>query len=91
MSIAWLELQICRSAATFEEAKSSNSLQNRCLFMCGAYFCMGSYKRNVVAEIKTGCLYSWGAYFVRVLIILILPVSKCILHCTTKLSVAVLD
>ena len=44
-------------AATFEKAKSANSLpfaQNRCLFMWGAYFCMGAYKRNVVVVIKMG-------------------------------------
>ena len=27
---------------------------NRCLFMWGAYFCMGAYKRNVVVVIKMG-------------------------------------
>ena len=27
---------------------------NRCLFMWGAYFCMGAYKHDVVAVIKMG-------------------------------------
>ena len=42
---------------TFEKTESANShpfAQNRCLFMWGAYFCMGAYKRDVVAEIKMG-------------------------------------
>ena len=41
--------------AMFEKAKSANSLLfawNGCLFMWGAYFCMGAYKRNVVVVIK---------------------------------------
>ena len=29
--------------------------------MCGAYFCMGAYKRDVVVVIKMGA-YLWGAY-----------------------------
>ena len=44
-------------AATFEKAESANSLpfaQNGCLFMWGAYFCMGAYKRDVVVVIKMG-------------------------------------
>ena len=41
-------------------------------FMWGAYFCMGAYKRNVVAEIKMGAYIHGGAYFVWVLIIPIL-------------------
>ena len=48
----------CRTlAATFEKAESANSLpfaRNGCLFMWGAYFCMGAYKRDVVAEMKMG-------------------------------------
>ena len=41
--------------------------------MWGAYFCMGAYKRGVVVVIKMGAyVYSWGAYFVWVLIIPIL-------------------
>ena len=36
---------------------------NRCLFMWGAYFCMGAYKLNVVVVIKM------GAYFHGVLIL----------------------
>ena len=43
--------------ATFEKAESANSLLctwNGYLFMWGAYFCMGAYKRDVVAEIKVG-------------------------------------
>ena len=42
-------------ATTFDKAKSVNSLPfawNGCLFMWGAYFCMGAYKRNVVVVIK---------------------------------------
>ena len=36
--------------------------------MCGAYFCMGGYKRNGVAEIKMGAyihqvLFFVGAYY----------------------------
>ena len=44
-------------AATFEKAESANSLpfaRNGCLFMWGAYFCMGAYKRDVVVVIKMG-------------------------------------
>ena len=48
----------CRTlAATFKKAESANSLPfawNGCLFMWGVYFCMGAYKRDVVAEIKMG-------------------------------------
>ena len=41
--------------------------------MWGTYFCMGAYKRKVVVVIKMGTyVYSWGAYFVWVLII---PIS----------------
>ena len=58
-------------AITFEKAKSASSLPfawNRCLFMWGAYFCMGAYKRDVVAEIKwvpifMGCLFCVDAYY----------------------------
>ena len=42
-------------AATFKKAKSANSLPfawNGCLFMWGAYFCMGAYKHVVVVVIK---------------------------------------
>ena len=49
----------------FKKAKSANSLQfawNRCLFMWGAYFCMGAYKRNVV-------VIKMGAYIHGVLIL----------------------
>ena len=56
-------------AATFEKAESANSLpfaRNGCLFMWGAYFCMGAYKRDVVVVIKM------GAYIHGVLIIPIL-------------------
>ena len=42
-----------------------------------AYFCMGAYKRDVVVVIKIArCLYLWGAYFVRVPIILVLQQSR---------------
>ena len=43
--------------AMFKKAESANSLlfpRNGCLFMWGAYFCMGTYKRNVVVVIKMG-------------------------------------
>ena len=56
-------------ATTFEKAESANSPPFAVPFHVGAYFCMGAYKRDVVVVIKT---YSWGAYFVWVLIILIL-------------------
>ena len=63
-------------AAMFEKAESANSLpfaRNRCLFMWGAYFCMGAYKCDGVVVIKMGAyVYLWGAYFVWVLII---PIS----------------
>ena len=63
-------------ATAFKQAESANSLpfaRNRCLFMWGAYFCVSAYKRDVVVVIKMGAyLYSWGAYFVWVLIIPIL-------------------
>ena len=41
----------------FEKAKLANSLpfaRNGRLFMWGAYFCMGAYKRDVVVVIKMG-------------------------------------
>ena len=44
-------------AAMFEKAESANSLPfawNGCLFMWGAYFCMGAYKCDVVVVIKMG-------------------------------------
>ena len=55
-------------AATFETAESANSLLfalNGCLFMWGAYFCMGAYKLDVVVVIKMGayihgCLRFYG-------------------------------
>ena len=56
-------------AATFEKADFANSLHgNGCLFMWGAYLCMGAYKRNVVVVIKMGvyiqgCLFCVGAYY----------------------------
>ena len=50
----------------FEKAKSANSLP------FALHFHMGAYKRNVVVVIENGFLYSWGAYFVWVLIIPIL-------------------
>lgn len=34
---------------------------NRCLFMWGAYFCMGAYKHDVVAVIKMGAyIHAYG-------------------------------
>ena len=59
-------------AATFEKPTQQINFRlcgNRCLFMWGAYLCMGTYKRNLVVN---GCLYSWGAYFLWVPIIPIL-------------------
>ena len=56
-------------AATFKKAES---LPFAVYFYMGAYFCMGAYKRDVVAVIKMGAPYSWGAYFVWMLIIPIL-------------------
>ena len=56
-------------ATTFETAESANSLPfawNRYLFIWGAYFCMGAYKRNVIVVIKM------GAYIHGVLILCIL-------------------
>ena len=59
-------------AVTFEKAESVNSLPftwNGCLFMWGAYFCMGAYKRDVVVVIKMGayifmgCLFCVGAFY----------------------------
>ena len=44
-------------ATTFKKAESANSLlfaQDGCLFMWGAYFFMGAYKRDVVVVIKMG-------------------------------------
>ena len=61
-------------AATFDKDESANSLSlcgNECLFMWGAYFCMGSYKWNGVVAIKMVPIFM-GAYFLWVLIILIL-------------------
>ena len=56
-------------ASTFEKVESANSLPfawNGHLFTWAAYFRIGGYKRDVVVVIKM------GAYFVWVLIILIL-------------------
>ena len=58
-----------KAAATFKKVKSANSLPfawNGCLFLWGAYFCMGAYKHAVVVVIKM------GAYIYGVLIITIL-------------------
>ena len=44
-------------ATMFEKAESANSppfARNRCLFIWGAYFCMGTYKHDVVVVIKMG-------------------------------------
>ena len=44
-------------AARFEKTESANSLPfagNGCLFIWGAYFCMGAYKRDAVVVIKMG-------------------------------------
>ena len=62
-------------AAMFETAKSANSLLftwNGCLFMWGAYFCMGAYKCDVVVVIKVRAYIHEVLYFVWVLIIPIL-------------------
>ena len=58
-------------AATFEKVKSANLVPlalDGCLFMWGAYFCMGAYKRDVVFVIKMGayihgCLFCVSAYY----------------------------
>ena len=54
-------------AATFEKPYQQIHFRlhsNECLFMWGAYFCMGAYKHNVVVEIKIGAyIYSWGVLF----------------------------
>ena len=55
-------------AATFEKAKSANSLPFAVHFHMGAYFCMGAYERDVVVVIKwvpisKGCLFCVGAYY----------------------------
>ena len=73
MSIAWLQSDIDwqKVAATFEKAEAAKLLpfaRNGCLFMWGAYFCMGAYKRDVVVVIKMvpifmGCLFCVGAYY----------------------------
>ena len=41
-------------AATFEKPNQQIYFQKGCLFMWGAYFCMGAYKRDVVVVIKMG-------------------------------------
>ena len=66
------EIDTGEVATMFEEVESTNSLLFAMPFHVGAYFCMGAYKHNVVVVIQMGCLYSWGAYFVWVLIIPIL-------------------
>ena len=56
-------------AATFKKAESANSLpfaRNRCPFMWGAYFCMGVYKRDVVAVIQMGA-YIYGMLIIPIL------------------------
>ena len=50
-------------AATFEKAKSANSLSFAVPFHVDANFCMDAYKCDVVVVIKM------GAYFHRVLIL----------------------
>ena len=47
---------------------------NECLFMWGAYFCMGAYNRDVLVVIKMGAYIHGGAYYLWVPIILILTV-----------------
>ena len=67
-------------ATTFEKAESANLLpftRNGCLFMWGAYFCMGAYKRDVVVVIKMGAYILWDAYFVWVLILWYPACGKC--------------
>ena len=66
MSIACGDRHWQKVGAMFEKAKSANSLP------FALHFHMGAYKRNVVVVIENGFLYSWGAYFVCVLIIPIL-------------------
>ena len=48
----------CRTLATTFKKRNQQIhfrfAQNGCLFMWGFYFCMGAYKRDVVAEIKMG-------------------------------------
>ena len=49
--------EIQSATTTSETAESANSLpfeRNGCLFMWGAYFCIGAYKRNVVVVINIG-------------------------------------
>ena len=44
----------------FEKAESALHFRlhgNGCLFMWGAYFCMGAYERDVIGEIKMGASY----------------------------------
>ena len=68
MLIACLQSEINTGevAATFEKkAESANLLpftQNGCLFMWGAYFCIGAYKCDVVVVIKMGT-YIHGVLF----------------------------
>ena len=74
----------------FEKAESANSLpfaRNGCLFIWGAYFCIGAYKRDVVAEIKMGayihgCLFCVGAYYPD------FTVFRYIFHCVTVFEVS---
>ena len=54
----------------FTSVQSRQLCGNGCLFLWGAYFCMGAYKRPGCNQ--NWCLYSWGAYFLRFLIIPIL-------------------
>ena len=58
-------------AATFEKAESASLLpfaRNGCLFMWGASFCMGAYKRDVVVVIKMDAYIQGVPLFVWVLI-----------------------
>ena len=61
MSIACLQSEIdngekwpLRSKKPIESASLLPFARNGCLFMWGAYFCMGAFKRDVVVVIKMG-------------------------------------
>ena len=76
-SLLTIEDTLAESSHYVQKAESANLLslaRNWCLFMWGAYFCMGAYQRDVVVLIKMGAYIH--AYFVWVLI----PILRYVLN-----------
>ena len=80
--------EISRYVRKTETANLLLSTRNGCLFMWGAYFCMGAYKLNVVVVIKMGAyiygvLILCGCLLSRFYGIYIVSLS-CILGCNSN-------